>query len=121
MKIAIVVTLAMFPLLEGFGGESPHPGACKADVERLCKGVKPGGGRIIRCVKEHEADLSTECKEAMAEARQEIREWAQACEPDVQKFCKDAKPGGGRILRCLGEHEAELAPACKAALPKKKG
>jgi hypothetical protein len=37
---------------------------CKADVARLCPNVEPGGGRIIRCLKDHEADLSDACKAA---------------------------------------------------------
>jgi hypothetical protein len=28
------------------------------------------------------------------------------------------KPGGGRILKCLKEHESELSPACNEKLPK---
>src|SRR5271165_3599403 len=27
---------------------------CKGDAERLCPGVQPGGGRIIKCLKAHE-------------------------------------------------------------------
>lgn len=36
--------------------------ACKADVEKFCKDTKPGAGRVIKCLKEHEAELSSECK-----------------------------------------------------------
>ncbi len=38
-------------------------------------------------------------------------------------LCKGVIPGGGRLLRCLKEHENELSPDCKAKLtqPKKKG
>jgi hypothetical protein len=35
------------------------------------------------------------------------------CADDVQKFCKDVQPGGGRIARCLKEHESEFSPECK--------
>jgi hypothetical protein len=43
--------------------------ACRADVERLCKDVKPGHGEIRECLKAHEADLSDGCKAAIQEAR----------------------------------------------------
>jgi hypothetical protein len=39
-----------------------------------------------------------------------------ACQPDVKKFCPDAKPGEGRIAACLKEHAAELSSDCKATL-----
>lgn len=35
--------------------------ACKADAERICPGVKPGGGRLIGCLKEHENDVTIGC------------------------------------------------------------
>jgi len=39
------------------------------------------------------------------------------CRDDARKFCASVQPGGGRAVACLKEHEAELGPACKAALP----
>jgi hypothetical protein len=39
-------------------------GACKNDVEKLCQGIQPGGGRILACLKSHEAELSGPCKAA---------------------------------------------------------
>lgn len=35
------------------------------------------------------------------------------CHDDIQKFCKDVKPGGGHVHACLGQHDADLAPACR--------
>jgi hypothetical protein len=34
---------------------------CKADAERLCPGVEPGGGRLIGCLKQHENEVSVGC------------------------------------------------------------
>jgi hypothetical protein len=36
-----------------------------------------------------------------------------ACSADYEKFCRGTFPGGGRILRCLDKHYAELGSACK--------
>lgn len=35
--------------------------ACKADAEKYCKGVRPGGGRILSCLKGRESDLNPAC------------------------------------------------------------
>jgi Cysteine rich repeat len=43
--------------------------SCKADVEKLCANVERGGGRIVQCLKENEAKLSTPCKAAVAQAQ----------------------------------------------------
>ena len=40
----------------------------------------------------------------------------RACETDAKRLCPDVKPGGGRILQCLRQHDAELAPDCRKAV-----
>ena len=35
--------------------------ACKADSEKYCKGIRPGEGRILSCLKGRESDLSPAC------------------------------------------------------------
>jgi arylformamidase len=41
--------------------------ACRADFRALCAGTVPGGGRIVRCLADHEAELSDGCRMALAE------------------------------------------------------
>lgn len=45
-------------------------------------------------------------------ARGKRGEGKGVCAEDVQKFCKDVKPGEGRIAACLKEHEKEISKAC---------
>ncbi len=45
---------------------------CKADVERLCAGVEPGGGRIIKCLKEHKLEMSIGCGQALKKLKGEM-------------------------------------------------
>ncbi len=47
--------------------------ACMADVQRLCAGVTPGGGRIMRCLRDHQSEVSEGCKAAVAERQAEHR------------------------------------------------
>jgi hypothetical protein len=34
------------------------------------------------------------------------------CTEEIRTYCADVQPGQGRILRCLKQHESQLAPAC---------
>src|SRR3989338_6799136 len=43
--------------------------ACDEDAKKLCKDVKPGGGRTAQCLKQHEAELSHACKDHMDRPR----------------------------------------------------
>ena len=38
---------------------------CKADAERICSGVAPGGGKIIACLKQHKDEVSIGCAKAL--------------------------------------------------------
>lgn len=40
--------------------------ACMADIQKLCSGVQPGGGRIMQCMREHQDQVSDGCKTAMS-------------------------------------------------------
>src|SRR5262245_11275439 len=98
---------------------SPHilaAPSCKADVDKFCAQVKPGGGRIVQCLKQNEAQLSESCKERMKMAQAQMKEIKDACADDVQQFCAGTKAGGGRIARCLKGHQDKISAECKTAL-----
>jgi hypothetical protein len=42
--------------------------ACMGDYEKFCKGVAPGGGRIIACLSKSSDKLTAECKKVLAAA-----------------------------------------------------
>jgi cysteine rich repeat protein len=43
--------------------------ACAADIKVACASVKPGGGRIIACMREHADQLSPGCLQAIQSSR----------------------------------------------------
>jgi hypothetical protein len=100
------------------------PPACAEDAQRFCADVQPGGGRIMQCLRQHAAELSSGCKDAMQrlggpggrKSMMRGNPWAKDCEADVAKFCQGVQPGGGRIMQCLQGHAGELSSACKTAI-----
>jgi hypothetical protein len=97
--------------------------SCKADVEKFCPSVQPGGGRIAQCLKQNKAQLSASCQERIKMVAARLKEVAKACEDDVQQYCVGVKPGEGRVAQCLKEHKDKLSAECKtqiAALLEKK-
>jgi hypothetical protein len=42
--------------------------ACMGDYEKYCKGVTPGGGRIIACLAKSSDKLTPACKKVLADA-----------------------------------------------------
>jgi hypothetical protein len=74
---ALIATLfvIMLPSARGFAadgatnGQAGRNGPCKADVEKLCPNVVPGGGRIIACLKQNREKVSDSCKASLEKRR----------------------------------------------------
>ncbi len=45
---------------------------CKADAERLCPGIEPGGGRIVKCLKAQKMEVSIGCGKAIQHIKAEM-------------------------------------------------
>jgi len=116
---ALVASLFIFFLFcawtdRSVSAEEERP--CAEDIAKFCKDVKPGGGRIITCLKGHEGELSPLCKDRLWESQKRLDEAKRVCASDIEKFCKDVEPGEGRIARCLEKYTADLSPACAKKL-----
>lgn len=94
--------------------EDIHP--CSDDLEKFCKDVLPGGGRIIECMENHENELSAACKVKFQDVMKRINEAKEACAQDIESICKDVQPGGGRIAKCLKENKEKISPECREKL-----
>ncbi len=89
---------------------------CMEELEKFCKEVQPGEGRIIKCLQEHDRELSAVCRDKVRSILKRVDEAKQACGQDIGKYCAEVKPGGGRLIKCLTPHFNELAPACREKL-----
>ena len=91
---------------------------CTADVQKYCSDVPPGGGRIQRCLHEHEAEISKECRARLDDLVREAGLLGATCRWDIARLCSDVAPGGARIVSCLENHAEDLSIECKAQLAK---
>jgi hypothetical protein len=112
-NLVLIVALFCLILCVGINVYAADTRPCADDISKFCKDVKPGGGRIASCLKEHEKDLSPACKTRTEEMMMRAREIHKACADDIDKFCSDAQPGKGHMARCLREHKDELSPECR--------
>jgi hypothetical protein len=108
--------------------ESKRPGLvkniqkeCKSDLDKYCKDVSPGDGKIASCLDSRGDQLSPSCKKAWTGAKAQISDqvdsanlaFRNSCGKDVQKFCKNEPSGRGRLLTCLDGHRNDLSSSCQ--------
>ncbi len=86
---------------------------CLGDVQKFCKDVPATAGKIQACLQAHESGLSKGCKEHVATLRKQVQQLAAICVWDIERFCPDVPPGGGKIVACLKKNEDSLSPICK--------
>ena len=56
---------------------------CRGDYDRLCTGVRPGGGRVLACLQNHASQLSAACGQADA-ARPSAQGQRSRCRRDAE-------------------------------------
>ena len=86
---------------------------CRGDIEKLCKDVKAGEGRTLKCLREHEAELSQPCRAQLNTATQYM-----ACVDDGIRLCPGLQPNWGALMACLRTHIDELSSQCKSEIRK---
>jgi len=90
--------------------DRPLAEACLEDVQKLCKNIPAGEGRVHECLRKVPQEVSPECQ--AAEARLEAQEAEDIrLKPMIMKVCSDAisthcpnvHPGDSRVITCLQE------------------
>jgi Golgi apparatus protein 1 len=114
--VVALVLVSVFSVL-AIGGAVAQP-LCADDVKKLCADVAPGGGRVQTCLREHEAQLSKECRARLDDLTKEAGLVGASCRWDIARLCSDVVPGGARVITCLEAHKDDLAPVCKSELSK---
>jgi hypothetical protein len=117
-KSLFAIALGAGLMLTGSFGASAQEGLftserdCTSDVQSLCAGIKPGGGRVLACLQSHVSagELSVGCSTILSKAI-----WtAQQCAGDLRQFCPNA--AFANVSDCMKPHLGEVSGTCKAAL-----
>jgi hypothetical protein len=90
--------------------------ACAADLQRFCRDVLPGGGRLLRCLSRHADVVSQPCFQALTAWGLTAVNAFKMCLPDVATLCPGVPPQSGPALSCLQQNADKLSKACRDSL-----
>ena len=85
---------------------------CSTDIQSLCAGIKPGGGRVLACLQQHVAagELSVGCSTILSKAI-----WvAKECAGDIKQFCPNAT--FANVGDCMKPNLGKTSQTCQSAL-----
>ena len=112
VPILLMAALLVIPAV-AFPAAPVEQRPCADELEKFCKDVPHGEGRVLKCLQDHDSELSAVCRDKVNEILKRAEEAKQSCAKDIEKFCANVTPGGGRLLKCLKPHLKELTPACR--------
>ena len=69
IRIALATLLLAAALPAAAQNRGALRAACQADFAKNCPGIKPGGGRLVACMREKQASFSDGCIDALRTAR----------------------------------------------------
>jgi hypothetical protein len=96
---------------------------CTDEIQTYCTDVKPGGGRILQCLKTNEAKLSPACTRRVNELQGAVSGPLGACRDDWAALCYHPRASTDRqsMLQCLQANRANVSAGCKKALQSMSG
>ena len=127
-KLIVLITLGIMSLFftNAVAGENlvqTVANGCKMELEKYCKDVTPGEGRVLACLYAYGDKLSPKCEYALYDAATQLERAVAAlsyvaneCDEDLEKYCSAVAPGEGRLLNCLDKKNKQLTKRCKQAL-----
>ena len=97
--------------------------ACKSDIEKYCKKVDLGGGRMDGCLMASANKVSAGCRTTVATLIELVRKRkaaqasiAQVCDADIRRLCAGIEAGDGNLLQCFFEARRRVSGKCQQAV-----
>lgn len=96
---------------------------CSKDIDKFCKGVPLGGGRMQQCLERNQAGVSATCKSGFAQVVALTNRRAQAratirgiCANDIKRLCAGIQEGDGNLIDCFFKVQNSVGAACRKAV-----
>ena len=93
--------------------------ACRTDLQKYCKGVELGGGRLKACLDGHQAVVSPQCQQTRAQVYASIarriaaqRDIGDICSADIERLCGTSHADAHLVECLLGVTPAAISPQC---------
>ena len=93
--------------------------ACRTDLQKYCKGVELGGGRLKACLDGHQAVVSAQCQQTRAQVYASIarriaaqRDIGEVCSADIERLCGTSHADAHLVECLLGVTPAVISPQC---------
>jgi len=107
-----VIVIVCFASSFSFADDLTKDGPCRADIQKFCKSVRPGKGKLLRCMRQYSRHLSEACTDHIGVVKEKTGLFKKACKKDIGRFCADVEKTPGAIFRCLEENHASLSAVC---------
>jgi len=104
----IMTILCSVPMAHGFDMQT-NP--CADAAKKYCIDVIPGGGRTVKCLLEHESDLSIFCKDWIHDAFEKTDDLVSACSRERARMCPYSDRAA--LVYCLNANLEALSQDCR--------
>ena len=96
--------------------------ACRGDLQKYCRGVELGGGRLKGCLDGHQNVLSPQCQQTRAVVYVSIARRAAAqrnigniCSADIERLCGTSHADANLVTCLRGIAPVAISPQCNDA------
>lgn len=112
-SVPVALLALVLCLLAAAVPAAPVGGPCAETIEKSCRDVTPGSGRIAKCLNDHAGDQSIACKEWVADQTRSLKDLNRVCDQEIVRMCGSVPAEGVRIFQCLEENYINLRIDCR--------
>jgi hypothetical protein len=112
-SLLLMMAVVIAYMIVSLPADAQFTGPCSDTVNKYCKDVTPGGGRIMQCLNDHRDDQSLKCRDWIDAQTKSLNELNTVCAKEIVTFCNFDYPDNIRIYRCLQNNYAGLPADCR--------